>query len=653
MAVSSEYINNPDEVRDFLPKYQYFYLLLFFTSVIFLSRLLYLQVYKGEDLRDFSEKNRLKPVKLLAPRGFIFDRNNQVLVENHPGLDAQISLQYATKLDEVVAKVAPILNMESEKLLQRIQRHKKINGPFAIFKLKENLNKDETFRLKKIRINTPGLEIRESVIRHYPLGENGAQLFGYAREVTKNQIERINRTYAGKFSVKQGDIVGQSGLEEKLEKDVRGQDGIQFLQVDAFGRESSNQANIYGEGLVDQDPVPGFDVQLTIDKDVQIAAHKAFVDNKRIGSLVAMKSNGEILAWVNSPSFDPNDFVKGTLNWSELVNDPFKPLRNKIVQDPLSPGSTFKPLMAVAALQENIITPTKIISCPGVLVFGGRPFHDHLKQGHGNINVYDAIERSSNVFFYKMGIELGVDKIYNYISLLGLGAKTGIDVPLEASGLLPNTQWRKTARGEAWQPGDNLSVAIGQGFVSATPLQMALSYNSIATEGKVYRPFVIKQVTKENGKVETFQEQLIRNLQETQPNGVKISEETFKVVKEGMRRVIQGERGTARATRLPGVEMAGKTGTAQVMGFSASQIYSSCEARPIHQRHHGWLVAWAPADKPEITIAAVAEHSCHGSSGAGPLIKATMKAYFDKFHPGLLKSDDKPKATEEPKIEGE
>lgn len=636
----TEYISNPDEVKEYLPRYRLFYAAIAFAFVIFIIRLWYLQVIQGNELREFSEKNRIKQIKIVAPRGLMLDRDGKILVENHPGFEATLSPQYIKDLESIAQSIGPIIGLEPAKLIQKVERSRKQNGPFAQVKLKDNLSRDEVFRLKRIRLETPGLEVRESVVRHYPLAENGAQLFGYVAEISKKQIPLYNQMYKGQVTFEQGDLIGQTGLEEVLEKNIRGEDGIQFLQVDAFGRETTTTTpNIYGEQITDKDPIPGNNVVLTIDKEVQQAAFKSFQENERIGALVAMKSNGEVLAWVSAPSYDPNEFARGIGSqlWSKLVNDPFKPLRNKVIQDYYSPGSTFKAFMALASLQEKVITPTTIINCPGFLSFGRRQYHDHLKGGHGNISVYEALERSSNVFFYKMGIALGIDKMHSYIQPFGFGQKTGIELPREVAGLMPSAEWKKRQIGEEWQPGENLSVAIGQGFVQASPMQLAVGYNAIAEEGKVVKPFVIKKIIDNDGKtVSENHPQLLRNLQEKQATGAAISPEAFKVVKEGLRRVANGERGTAKWLKVPGVQMAGKTGTSQVMGFAASEIYAKCENRPIHQRHNGWYVAWAPADKPEITVAALAQHSCHGSTGAGPMVRDTIRAYFDKYHPEII-----------------
>lgn len=658
----SEYINNPDEAREFQSRYKVLYLFIIITLTVFFFRLVWLQVIQGNELRQFSEKNRIKQNKISAPRGLILDRDGKALIENLPGFEVIISPQYVENVKELADSIGPILGIEPAKVVERIQRSKRINGQFATIRLKDSLSREEVFRLKRIRLDTPGLEIRESIVRYYPLKENGSQLFGYVGEISKNEIPKLNEKYKNFLSFEQNDIVGKSGLEEYLEKDIRGSDGVSYIQVDAHGRETVTEIpNIYGEQIKDLEPFHGNSAYLTIDRDIQEAAYKSMTGFGRIGAVVAMKSNGEILAWLNTPAFDPNDFATeiSTKVWNKLTSDPFKPLRNKVIQDHFSPGSTFKPFVALAALQDKVITDKTVLFAPGRFFFGNRWYHDHNKNGEGHITVYEAIEKSSNVFFYQLGIKLGIDKMYNYISLLGLGSKTKIEMDREAAGRLPSSEWKKSIRGEEWQPGENLSTAIGQGYVTVTPLQMAVGYNTIAMEGKVVKPFIVKKVVDHEGKVllERFPE-VVRDITLPQPNGFKIDTETFKIVKEAMRRVSNGASGTARSLKVPGVQMAGKTGTAQVMSFSADQIYAKCESRPMHLRHHGWFVAWAPWDKPEITVAVLAQHSCHGNPGAAPIVRDIIEAYFKKYHPdviaeGLKKGDKRALVAPVKPVDGE
>ncbi len=636
----SEYITNPDEAKEFQSRYKSLAIFIVLTFIVFVLRLMWLQIFQGNELRQFSENNRIKQNKISAPRGLILDRDGKALVENLPGFEVTISPQYVENLKGLSEVVGPILDIEPEKIIEKFKRSKRINGAFSTIRLKDNLSREEVFRLKRVRLDNPGLEIRESIIRHYPLHENGAQIFGYVGEISKIEIPKLNEKYKNSLSFEQGDIIGKSGLEENLEEKIRGKDGVSFVQVDAHGRKTITEIpNIYGQQIIDLDPLHGNSAYLTIDRDIQEAAHKSFTNLKRIGALVAMKADGEILAWMNAPSFDPNLFATEvpTKIWNKLTSDPFKPLRNKVIQDHFSPGSTFKPFVALAALQEKVITDKTLLYAPGVFYFGGRPYHNHNKNGEGHINIYDAIERSSNVFFYQLGIKLGVDNMYNYISLMGLGSRTQIEMDREAPGRLPNSAWKKSIRGEEWQPGENLSTAIGQGYVTVTPLQLAVAYNTIATEGKVVKPYIIKKIVDHDGNILLEKSpEVVRDITLTQPNGYKIDVETFKIVKEGMRRVANGAHGTARSLKIPGVQMAGKTGTAQVMSFSADQIYKLCESRPIHMRHHGWYVAWAPWDKPEIIVAVLAQHSCHGNPGAAPIARDVIEAYFKKYHPDII-----------------
>lgn len=637
----NEYISNPEEAKEYWSRYKLFYIAIGLAFTLFGTRLWYLQVISGAELRSFSEKNRIKQNKIVAPRGLMLDREGKVLVENLPGFEATLSPQYISDREALAKAVGPILGIEPEKVVAKIKKSRRQNGPFASIRLKENLSREEVFRLKRIRLETPGLEIRESILRHYPLTENGAQLFGYVGEISRRQLPLLNELYKNHLRFEQGDIIGKSGLEESLERDIRGTDGVSFIQVDAHGRETTTQsATVYGEQIRDVEPVHGNNAVLTIDREVQDAAFQSMRNLKRIGTAIAMKTNGEILAWVNEPSFDPNIFAAGAPPakiWSQLINDPFKPFRNKAIQDHASPGSTFKPFVALAALQEKVITANTIVHSPGVYHFGRRPYHDHQRGGHGYVTVFSALERSANVFFFKMGIALGVDKMFDYIHPLSIGQKTGIEVGREVTGTMPNSQWKKQETGEDWQPGENLSTAIGQGFVRVSPIQMLVAYNTIATEGKVVVPFVVRKIIDQDGRVlrEQFPK-VARDLTQVQPSGIKIDKSTFRVVSEGLRRVANGPNGTARWWKIPGVEMAGKTGTAQVIGFSADQIYAKCDTRPIHMRHHGWYVAYAPANNPEITVAVLAEHACAGSSGAAPIARDIIQAYFQKYHPEII-----------------
>lgn len=640
--MDQQFLNSPEEnPKDFQPRFKVLYIVLSMVAALLIGRLWLLQIIQGQELREFSERNRVKEVKRPAPRGLMLDREGRVLVDNLPGFEATISPQYAVHLEKTAEAVGLVLGIPTAAIIKEVKTSKVRNGPFRAVRIKDNLTIDEVYRLKMLRWDHPGLNVNEVIVRHYPLGPNGAQLFGYVSEISKEQIDRYNQRFKGQILFEQGDLIGKQGLEEQWETKVRGIDGLSFVEVDARGREAVTE-NTRFLGFEPQPEVPGNNLILTIDRDIQEAAFLAMQQQDaigpRIGGLVAIKSNGEILAWVNTPSFDPNQFATGISSklWTQLINDPFKPLRNKVIQDHYSPGSIFKPFVALAALEEKVITPTSLINSPYQIMFGRRAYHNHTKTNYGNINVSQALEVSSNIFFYKMGISLGINNIAKYAKALGIGQKTGILLGNEVSGLMPTEEWKKEALGEPWQPGENLSNAIGQGFVLTTPLQMALAYNAIGLEGKLYKPHLVKQVINHQNKViETFEPELVKDLSAPGKDGQKpfVSPKSFQAVKKGLEMVANGDRGTARWWKVPGVKMAGKTGTVQVRSFSADQIYDKCSERPLNQRHHGWYVAYAPADNPEITVAVLAERACAGSSGGAPVVRDVIKAYMEKYRP--------------------
>ena len=641
--MSDFFATSDDQAKEFSSRYKYLHFAIATLGIVFFFRLWYLQIMQGSELRAFSEKNRIKETKIQAPRGMILDRENKILVENLPGFELTIQPQYTLDLEKTASDVGTVLKIPPAKIVSMVQKSKRQNGPFRPVKIKDNLSRDEVFLLKLLRMDHPGLEISETVVRSYPLVQNGAQLFGYVSEISKKQLPVLNAKFAEpKFEP--GDLIGKSGLEEYYDSQIRGSDGVSVVQVDARGREAAQAEGPSFLGVLGQtqEAVPGNSLILTVDKDIQEVAAKSFAGEGRIGAVVAMTPQGEVLAWVNAPSYDPNSFSTGLTGdiWSQLVNDPFKPLRNKVIQDHTPPGSTFKAIVALAALEEKVITEKTTHYCPGHLSFGKRVYHCHLERGHGEVNVFQALEQSCDVFFFKVGMALGIDRIAKYAQALGLGHKTGIELLNESAGLVPNSEWKKQAMGEEWQPGENLSHAIGQGFLLTTAMQMAVAYNAIATEGSIVRPFVVRRVFGPKGDVlQEWGPQKIGDVGENGNGAVKISKRSFAIVKEGLRMVVNGSRGTAGRYKIKGLEMAGKTGTVQLRSFTADQIYQKCESRPIQNRHHGWFVSYAPADKPEIVVAVLAEHSCHGGSGAAPTAHNVIEAYMKKYHPEAFKSD--------------
>ncbi len=635
----NEYLSDPEEAKDYLPRYKYIYALVAFTFVIFIMRLWYLQVFQGEELRLFSEKNRFKIKKIQAPRGMVIDREGKILVDNFPGFEVSITPQYATELEKTAHIISPILGLPTEKIIHQVKVEKKKNGPFRPVVIKNNLNRDEVARLDRLRINNPGLDISMTIQRSYLLKENGAQLFGYVGEISKDELPKYNKNLRPDEQFSQGDIVGKNGLEVVYDKDLRGSSGQDFIQVDARGREitSLSVPEFIGEVSLTREPIPGRTLMLTIDKDIQEAAQASFVAKERIGGAVALNpKNGEILAWVNGPSFDPTEFSKGISSkmWTELINHPFKPLRNKVIQDHFPPGSTFKAIVALAALEEKEVTKSSTVFCPGFYKFGRRIYHCHQKRGHGYVNVVQALEQSCDVFFYKMGLALGIDRIAKYARSFGFGKRTGIHMVNEVPGLVPTEEWKQKTFGEPWQPGENLSNAIGQGFFLTTALQLAQAFTSFANAGPVFQPHFVKKVLDIDGKViQDIKEELKFDTVTGQNTEVKVSKQNMDIIREGLWMVGNGPSGTAKWHKVANTPIAGKTGTVQLFTLSADQVFADCKSRPIKQRHHGWFVAYAPADNPEIVVSVLAEHACSGSGGAAPIARDIIEAYMKKYHP--------------------
>lgn len=619
-----------EELQEIIHRWKWVSWILVCAGLILVSRLWYLQIIHGEKLRKYSEINRLKETKIPAPRGIIFDRQGHILVDNFLDLELTITPQYLNHLEQAAKDISSIIQIAPQHIMEKVRLEEKKHGPFRPIVIKKHLDLNQVVRLKLLQWDYTGVDIQEAIIRHYPLKENGAHLFGYLSEIAKKQIPVFNKKYGKKFHFQPGDLIGKNGLESVWEYELRGEDGFSFVEVDVHNRKSISEISSLWS-FKPKEPTPGNNLTLTIDKSLQETAYLSLLRKDKIGprhgSVIVMKNNGEILAWVSYPSYNPNIFSMGlsTASWMKLADNPTNPLRNKPIQDHYAPGSIFKPIVALAALQEGLITADTLIDSPKELIFGRRTYHDYRKTGHGSIHLISAIERSANVFFYKLGINLGIDTIAKYARLFHLGKKTSIKLDGEVTGFIPDSKWKKKHLGEAWQPGENLVHAIGQGFILVTPLQMAVVYNAIATSGKIVKPFIVKKITDTNDKViQTFSSQVIDTINEQQ-----IKQEHFNTLRKALTQVVHGPQGTAKWWKVKDVKIAGKTGTAQVMSFSKDSIHEKCQERPLEQKHHGWFVAIAPADNPEITVSVLTEHSCSGSSGSAPIARDIIHAYFE------------------------
>jgi len=599
--------------------------------LIIAGRLWYLQIYKGPDLRHYSENNRLKKQILQAPRGLILSRDQKILTNNYLELELLLTPQYSKNIEETAKIISPIIEIPYKELVQQIKNSAKKRGQFFPISLKKQLHLKQAYHLKLLEEMFPELNIREYIVRFYPQKNQGVHLIGYTGQISKKQIENLNQKFKGELHFKSGDVIGQNGLEQYFEKDIRGKDGFSFIEVDAHSRQVVAPSEFPFE-FKSEKPISGHHLILTIDSDVQEATFNAMNRRDRIGprngAAIAMKTNGEIIAWVSSPGFDPNLFSK-TLSdnyWNQLKKNPDKPMLNKAIQNHYPPGSIIKPFLALAALQEEIITADTLINSPSKIRIGRRVFHDHKQTGYGKINIFQAIEESSNTFFYQLGQQLGMDKMAKYYKAFGLGQLTQIHLNGEVTGFVPTPEWKEETLNEKWQGGENLVHAIGQGYILTTPIQALIAYNAIATNGKIVWPYAVQSIiNSKNEVIKKFSSKVIKDLSED------IDSSHFETVRQALVRVVHGSKGTARWWKIKNRLIAGKTGTSQVRSFNKHSLYKDCRLKPLKDKNHGWFVAFAPADNPELTVVVLTEHSCSGSTGSAPIARDIFKAYFDKY----------------------
>lgn len=595
------------------------------SFAILLARLWYLQIYNGKMFFNYSLENRLRKDVVRAPRGMIFSRNNVLLTHNVPRFDAVITPQYLEGDDETIPLLAKILEMPPESI-QKILKKYQGQAKYIPIIVKKNISRREVAIIETESSKLPGVSVETFISREYTDKDAGAHLLGYISEISQEKLPRLRER--DKYDYKLGDFIGQAGIEQQYDLDVRGTDGYQFMEVDARGRARRHVTSddLYS-GIDNKAAEPGKNIRLTIDRDVQLAAYHA-LDGKDGAAIAVDIDTGEVIAMVSRPAYDPANFSTGLSSnyWGSLVMDEKRPLRDRTIQEHYSPGSTFKPLTAIAALEEGIVDENTKVVCTGGFRMGGRVFHCWKKQGHGVVDVVKAVRESCDVYFYSIAMKMDIDVLYKYATLFGMGQRLGIVLPRETSGLIPNKEWKKKRTGVEWQKGETLSCVIGQSFVNTTPLQLAMFYATMANEGKLWRPHVVKEIFSNQGQVlKRFEPELIHQF--------KVSRKTMDIIKQGLYDVTNAQGGTASSLRGVGLQMAAKTGTAQVIGMSADKIFSKCENQEYRFRNNGLFAAYAPAGNPKIAVSVVVEHGCHGGSAAGPVAKQMIAAYMNKYYP--------------------
>lgn len=572
--------------------------------LLLVLRLWSLQILHGEELATLSENNRIRMRRITATRGRIVDRYDRVLVESQASYDAVLVPEDAPDLETTVETLTQFLD-QSAAVTQAVLARAAGRPRFQEIVVKRGLAWNEVVAIETHQTDLPGVSVHVAPKRYYPEGPVLAHVLGYVGEVSRGDLQR-NHQYRG------GDLIGKAGLEEVFDGQLRGVNGGRHVEVDAVGRELRVLDKI--------DAAPGQTLVLSVDLDLQRAAEAAMGDH--VGAVVVLDPrNGDVLAMVSRPSFDPNLFAGGLRNreWRELVEDPHKPLTQRAFRGQYPPGSTFKFIVAVAALEEGIINPFNKIHCGGSYTFGKRQFRCWRRGGHGSINLVQALAQSCDVFFYQLGSKLGVDTIARYARAFGLGAPTGIVLEHEGSGLIPDRQWKRARFGKPWYPGETLPVAIGQGYVTATPLQMAHAVAALAV-GQRYRPRLVLRLEGQKG------EEVDAVPVEALP-GPDVRPAVLAEVREGLFEVVNAAHGTGKRAALEGVGVAGKSGTSQVVGMGPERVKS--KDLPWAQRDHAWFVAFAPAEAPEVALAVLVEHASGGGGKiAAPVAGEVLAEFF-------------------------
>lgn len=588
--------------------------------VVLLLRLMYLQVVMGEEYYRLSVNNSIRLQKVDPPRGLILDRHGTKLAENRPSFDVHFTPKDAGDAGRVLGELAVHLQSPAEELLAKV----KYTRGLAAFKpviLKQDIGRDVLAAIEARRVDLPGVSVQVRLRRNYLYGLNASHVIGYLGEVSLEELR--SGDYPG---LRSGDAIGKFGVERTYDDYLRGEPGGRQVEVNANGQVMRVLQTVAAR--------PGRNVVLTIDRELQRRAEELL--EGVAGAAVAVDpANGHILALANAPTFNQNSFVSGIASgaWESLVSHPFRPLENKAIQGEYPPGSTFKIITALADLEENAIDESTVFDCAGSLPFAGRDYRCWKKEGHGRVDVRRALAESCDVFFYRTGQRLGVDRLAWYAKACGLGARTGIGLDQEARGLIPSSAWKKKRFGVPWQEGETLSVSIGQGYNLATPLQMALLTAAVGNGGIRHRPLILQRV-------ETVEGDVVFQASPQEVGRLPVSARNLKIVQEGIWSAVNGERGTARRVHLSDIEIAGKTGTSQVVGRKDS----GDDYTPPHLRPHAWFVCYAPAASPRLAVAVVVENGEHGSSAAGPIAREIVKAYLRKATGAQRLADDGVKA---------
>jgi penicillin-binding protein 2 len=573
-------------------------------------RMWHLQVIKGEELNQKSENNSIRFRKIKPVRGLIMDTHREVLVDNQCSFDIHFIPAHTRDIQAVAARLGFLYREASLDFTREAFAPGKLK-PFMPVKLEKNVGREKLAIVETHTLDLPGITVDVVPVRQYLGGAMTAHLIGYTGEISPEELDKDESD-----SYALGDLIGKSGIEKYLDAYLRGRSGFEQVEVNVLGK----MQRVLGK----RDPEPGHNVVLTIDALLQKAAWEALAGKP--GAVVAMDPrDGSVLALVSSPAFDPTLFSAGISHdhWKKLSVDSTHPMENRAVSGQYPPASTYKMIVAAAALQEGLITPETSFICNGSYELGNRTYRCWHKGGHGRISLHRAIVQSCDVYFYNVGKMLGVDKLAEYARHFGLGAPTGIALPREKSGLIPTRNWKQMRLKEPWQIGETISVSIGQGYNLVTPLQLVTAYSALANGGIVWRSRLVKQIEAVDGRV-------IEVFAPERKSILPLSKNVMEQLNKALWGVVNEEGGTGRAARLKDTDVAGKTGTAQVIGLPDNESARKMKFISSRHRDHALFVCFAPVGNPEIAIAVVAENAGHGGSAAAPVARKILEAYFER-----------------------
>jgi len=576
-------------------KYKWCEWILILTMIVLFMRLFDLQILRGEEMKRLSEQNRVRIKKILAPRGTIFDKTGKILANTRPSFNLYLIPEDIKDFSQTVDGLVEILGIDREEIIEKLKDARDFPPSFLV-KIESDMSMDRVARAEANKFYLPGVAIQIEPKRNYPYNTMLSHVLGYVSEVGSEELKT-----PGYKNYSMGDTIGKFGLERMYEKYLRGVDGEKRVEVDASGKEV--------RVLDTKEPVSGNSLYLNIDMEVQTTVEQA-LEGKKGGAVIADPRTGGVLALVSHPAFDPNQLTSGSREyWKTISTDPSHPLENRVTQGRFPPGSTFKPLVALTALEKGAINENTTFGCPGHFSFGGRVFKCWQKRGHGSVSLHKGIVQSCDVFFYNTGLKAGVDAIHEMAGLIGITKPTGVDLPGEKSGLVPSTEWKKRTFGEKWYEGETVSVAIGQGAVWLTPIGLMQLASFVGNEGVTFKPRIVNRIVSPEGKV-------IIRFEPAMSADVKLNKHNIALVKEAMKGVVNEPGGTAYSNaRLENVSISGKTGSAQSGTGGAD---------------HALFIAFAPSDAPSVAMGILVEHGIHGASAAAPIAKAVAQTMFNE-----------------------